>query len=142
VHVGDLDLICNWLGNRRWVDSLDWAGSEDWDIAADVEWDVRGQPAGAVKAVGPLSFVRVYKAGHMVRVAACEASVRTAHGMFQVLQPGAQVGGVVMDCWCSQHVQVACVSTARPHSDIERLLFILTTLVCRCPWTSRSTRWP
>lgn len=25
VYAGDQDLICNWLGNRRWVDQLDWA---------------------------------------------------------------------------------------------------------------------
>jgi hypothetical protein len=27
---GDQDLICNWLGNRRWVDALDWSGKEGW----------------------------------------------------------------------------------------------------------------
>lgn len=65
-HAGDLDLICNWLGNRRWVDALDWAGSDAWSQAKDLEWGVQGKAAGKVKTTGPLTFVQVYKAGHMV----------------------------------------------------------------------------
>jgi hypothetical protein len=30
------------------------------------EWKVMGKSAGLVREAGPLSFVRVYKAGHMV----------------------------------------------------------------------------
>jgi carboxypeptidase C (cathepsin A) len=35
IYAGDLDLICNWLGNRRWVDSLQWDGSADWAATTD-----------------------------------------------------------------------------------------------------------
>jgi len=36
---GDKDLICNWLGNRRWVDALDWAGKEGWaQVRALIGW--------------------------------------------------------------------------------------------------------
>eukprot|EP00892_Ulva_mutabilis_P009378 jgi/Ulvmu1/6812/UM031_0015.1 len=66
IYAGDQDLICNWLGNRRWVDALQWAGAEDWAAAEDCEWEVGGSAAGSIRQAGPLSFVRVYKAGHMV----------------------------------------------------------------------------
>lgn len=66
IYAGDLDIICNYLGNRRWVDALDWYGSSEWDDENDFEWSVAGQSAGKVKHWGPLSFVQVYKAGHMV----------------------------------------------------------------------------
>ncbi len=51
---------------HRWVDALDWYGTEGWDDETDREWQVAGQPAGKVKRWGPLAFVQVYKAGHMV----------------------------------------------------------------------------
>lgn len=50
----------------RWVDALEWAGAPAWPSAAPVEWSAEGEVAGTVREVGPLSFVRVYKAGHMV----------------------------------------------------------------------------
>lgn len=40
VHAGDQDLICNWLGNRRWVDELEWSGSQGWS-QAQVQCDVQ-----------------------------------------------------------------------------------------------------
>ena len=68
IYAGDQDLICNWLGNRRWVDALQWDGAEAWAAAEDCDWAVAGSVAGGVRQVGALSFVKVYKAGHMVRV--------------------------------------------------------------------------
>ncbi|KAJ9518744.1 hypothetical protein QJQ45_025991, partial [Haematococcus lacustris] len=65
IYAGDLDLICNYLGNRRWVDALEWSQSTDWATAEDQEWSVKGFPAGQVTEVGPLSFVKVFMAGHM-----------------------------------------------------------------------------
>lgn len=62
------DFICNWVGNKQWVDVLPWAGAARWAAAADEAWVVRGKQAGTVRAVGPLSFVRVFDAGHMVRL--------------------------------------------------------------------------
>ena len=67
IYAGDQDLICNWLGNRRWVDQLDWSGASDWNSTDDFEWAVHGSKAGLVHESGPLSFVKVYGAGHMVR---------------------------------------------------------------------------
>jgi carboxypeptidase C (cathepsin A) len=66
VYAGDLDLICNWLGNYRWVSALPWSGRMDFASAEMVEWEVDGEAAGMVQGYGPLSFVKVYQAGHMV----------------------------------------------------------------------------
>lgn len=61
------DFICNWLGNRRWVDAMKWEGSEGWSGAEDLDWTVDGEAAGEFTKSGPLSFVKVFDAGHMVR---------------------------------------------------------------------------
>lgn len=68
VYAGEEDLICNWLGNRRWVDTLPWAQQADWLDAPELQWTpvAASKPAGAVTAVGPLTFIKVYEAGHMV----------------------------------------------------------------------------
>lgn len=66
IYAGDQDLICNWVGNQRWMDALQWDGSEDWAQAAPHTWRVGGEAAGTVRAVGPLSFVKVFDSGHMV----------------------------------------------------------------------------
>jgi len=66
IYAGDLDLICNWLGNYRWVSALDWEGQADWNASPDKDWEVHGGSAGSVRQFGPLSFVKVAKAGHMV----------------------------------------------------------------------------
>ena len=60
------DFICNWIGNKQWVDVLPWHGAASWAAAAEAPWTVGGVAAGTVKQAGELSFVRVYNAGHMV----------------------------------------------------------------------------
>ncbi len=49
--------------SSSWVSALPWDGSEDWNDAPEEEWTVFGARAGSVKAAGPLSFIRVAKAG-------------------------------------------------------------------------------
>lgn len=67
IYAGDKDIICNELGNRQWVDALQWKGSEAWKTAKNAVWRLdSGEDAGIVKEVGPLSFVSVKGAGHMV----------------------------------------------------------------------------
>lgn len=60
------DFICNHVGNRQWVDVLPWHDASRWALAADQSWEVEGGEAGTVKQVGPMSFVTVFQAGHMV----------------------------------------------------------------------------
>ena len=67
IYAGDQDLICNWLGNRRWVDALQWSGADAWSGEKDSEWSVDGAKAGLVHESGSLAFAKIYGAGHMVR---------------------------------------------------------------------------
>jgi carboxypeptidase C (cathepsin A) len=66
IYAGVEDFICNWVGNQRWVDALPWSGSGKWAGAPERKWAVNGTEAGTVKNVGPLTFVKVAGAGHMV----------------------------------------------------------------------------
>jgi len=66
IYAGDQDIICNELGNRWWVDALEWSGRTEWDRAQDEPWEVDGEHAGTIKTAGGLSFVSVAGAGHMV----------------------------------------------------------------------------
>ena len=66
IYAGDKDIICNELGNRWWVDQMEWSGSASWSAAKDEPWEVDDEHAGTVKRVGGLSFVSVADAGHMV----------------------------------------------------------------------------
>jgi hypothetical protein len=45
---------------------MQWERSAEWVDAKEQEWNVEGASAGSVTEVGPLSFVTVYDAGHMV----------------------------------------------------------------------------
>ena len=66
IYAGVEDLICNWLGNYRWVNSLPWVGAEAWATSELKPWFVDGSQAGEVRQVKGLTFVKVAGAGHMV----------------------------------------------------------------------------
>ncbi|KAI8071409.1 Alpha/Beta hydrolase protein [Gongronella butleri] len=68
LYVGDKDFICNWMGNKAWSLSLDWAGKEGFNLAKDQPWTNKdtGKQAGDVRKYKNLSFVKVFDAGHMV----------------------------------------------------------------------------
>nr|XP_043633918.1 serine carboxypeptidase-like [Erigeron canadensis] len=66
IYAGEYDLICNWLGNSRWVHAMEWSGQKEFVASADVPFEVEGSEAGLLKTHGPLSFLKVHDAGHMV----------------------------------------------------------------------------
>ncbi|KAK9676379.1 hypothetical protein RND81_11G073300 [Saponaria officinalis] len=66
VYAGEYDLICNWLGNWRWVHAMEWSGQKDFVAAPEIPFKVDGSQAGILKTHGPLSFLKVHDAGHMV----------------------------------------------------------------------------
>ncbi|KAL8193666.1 hypothetical protein R6Q57_026801 [Mikania cordata] len=66
VYAGEHDLICNWLGNSRWVHAMSWSGQKDFVSASNVSFIVDGKEAGILKNHGPLTFIKVHNAGHMV----------------------------------------------------------------------------
>ncbi|XP_057424271.1 serine carboxypeptidase-like isoform X1 [Lotus japonicus] len=66
VYAGEFDLICNWLGNSRWVHAMEWSGQKEFVASPDIPFVVDGSEAGSLKNYGPLSFLKVHDAGHMV----------------------------------------------------------------------------
>ncbi|KAL9261459.1 Serine carboxypeptidase-like 48-like protein [Drosera capensis] len=66
VYAGEYDLICNWLGNSRWVHAMEWSGKKEFKAAATESFVVAGAEAGLMKSHGRLTFLKVHDAGHMV----------------------------------------------------------------------------
>ncbi|CAH9072308.1 unnamed protein product [Cuscuta epithymum] len=66
IYAGEYDLICNWLGNSRWVHAMEWPGQKNFGIAPNVSFTVDGKVKGTQKSYGPLTFLKVNDAGHMV----------------------------------------------------------------------------
>lgn len=67
IYAGDKDYICNWLGNREWLRKLEWSGNEEFNNAPVDDWFTsKGVHAGTKQISGPLTFLRVFEAGHMV----------------------------------------------------------------------------
>lgn len=68
IYAGNLDFICNWLGNQAWTLELDWPGQEGFNNAVPHSWGTNstGQPGGLARTYGGLTFMQVYEAGHLV----------------------------------------------------------------------------
>ncbi|CAN1174315.1 Serine carboxypeptidase-like 49 [Linum perenne] len=66
IYAGEYDLICNWLGNSRWVHSMEWSGQKKFVASPEISFKVDGSEAGVLKNHGPLTFLKVHNAGHMV----------------------------------------------------------------------------
>ncbi|KAJ9684715.1 hypothetical protein PVL29_016940 [Vitis rotundifolia] len=66
VYAGEYDLICNWLGNSRWVHAMEWGGQLEFQAAPEVPFVIGDSKAGLMKIHGPLTFLKVHDAGHMV----------------------------------------------------------------------------
>eukprot|EP00924_Labyrinthula_sp_SR-Ha-C_P004020 augustus_masked-scaffold_3-processed-gene-11.41-mRNA-1 protein AED:0.34 eAED:0.35 QI:0/-1/0/1/-1/1/1/0/538 len=62
VYAGDVDYSVNYLGCRAWVNELEWQGKQAYNQEEWVQW--RG--AGSLRTFGGLSFLQVFRAGHMV----------------------------------------------------------------------------
>ncbi|KAF9674915.1 hypothetical protein SADUNF_Sadunf10G0177000 [Salix dunnii] len=75
VYAGEYDLICNWLGNSRWVHAMEWSGQKEFVASPEVPFEVSGSEAGVLKSYGPLAFLKVHDAGHMVPMDQPEASL-------------------------------------------------------------------
>ncbi|KAL8146386.1 serine carboxypeptidase-like [Apium graveolens] len=66
IYAGEYDLICNWLGNTRWAHAMQWSGQKNFAGAPTVPFSVAGAEAGIMQSYGPLIFLKVHNAGHMV----------------------------------------------------------------------------
>jgi len=67
IYAGDVDFICNWLGNKKWVKALEWDGKDGFNTAEDEPWILTtGETAGRLRTFENFQFLQVYEAGHMV----------------------------------------------------------------------------
>ncbi|SCU88871.1 LAFA_0E14994g1_1 [Lachancea sp. 'fantastica'] len=68
IYAGDKDFICNWLGNKAWIESLVWKHQGQFASLPLKPWISRHtkESLGEVKTFGSLTFLRVFDAGHMV----------------------------------------------------------------------------
>jgi cathepsin A (carboxypeptidase C) len=72
IYAGDVDFICNWLGNKAWTLSMPWAQQPQFAAAQDLPWYVNELPAGRFRTVSKgstnmlFTFLQVHGAGHMV----------------------------------------------------------------------------
>ncbi|KAL7541563.1 hypothetical protein ACHAXR_012801 [Thalassiosira sp. AJA248-18] len=63
IYAGDIDFVCNYLGNRAWTLNLDWTHKSEFQAAAEHDWNNGG---GLARTANGLTFLQVYDAGHMV----------------------------------------------------------------------------
>ncbi|KAH7882369.1 Alpha/Beta hydrolase protein [Phlebopus sp. FC_14] len=75
VYAGDADMMCNYIGNERWLEVLDTKFLDEFTSAPTEQWVTMqsGKVAGTVRSAGGggsgagnVTFVAVYEAGHMV----------------------------------------------------------------------------
>ncbi|KAK2433874.1 serine carboxypeptidase [Trifolium repens] len=66
VYAGEFDLACNWLGISNWVHAMKWSSQNQFVASKSVQFLVDDIEAGLLKSYGPLSFLKVNGAGHMV----------------------------------------------------------------------------
>ncbi|TFK61488.1 carboxypeptidase C [Pluteus cervinus] len=75
VYAGNADLMCNYLGNERWVHELETSFQPEFSKTKAIPWVTNGSgklagefrsAGGAGFTAGNVTFVNVYDAGHMV----------------------------------------------------------------------------
>lgn len=66
IWAGDADYICNYLGNFKVVNALEWKGQAEFNSTDLAPYTVNGVEKGLFKTVDNLSWLQVYEAGHQV----------------------------------------------------------------------------
>ena len=68
IYAGDLDFICNYLGNQAWAYQLPWKNQASFQAATVKNWVVDGKNAGLIRqdSTKTFTFLQVFQAGHMV----------------------------------------------------------------------------
>jgi len=63
IYAGDVDFICNYLGNQAWTLKMSWDYQSEFQAAEPHDWNNGG---GLARSAHGLTFLQVYDAGHMV----------------------------------------------------------------------------
>jgi len=66
IYSGDVDYVCNWLGNKKWTLAMEWPHKSDFNAAEDAPYSVGGKQVGRLRTSNGFHFLQVYQAGHMV----------------------------------------------------------------------------
>jgi len=77
IYAGDVEFICNYLGNRAWTLNLEWSHKAEFNAAEEKDWN---NGAGLARTANGLTFLQVYDAGHMV------ASDQPEHALTMITQ--------------------------------------------------------
>jgi len=82
IYAGDVDYICNWLGNKKWTLALEWPHKQDFNAAEDKPYTLPGVNAasGRLRSAAGFSFMQVYQAGHMVPMDKPEVALDMLNG--------------------------------------------------------------
>lgn len=79
VYAGDVDYICNYLGNLAWTEALDWDHKDEFNAAGHRDWN---NNSGLSKSSNGFTFLQVYDAGHMVPMNKPEAALEMINQFF------------------------------------------------------------
>lgn len=63
MYAGDVDFICNYMGNRAWTSDLEWSHKSEFAAAGTHDWN---DGAGVARTSHGLTFLQVIDGGHMV----------------------------------------------------------------------------
>ncbi|GMF56840.1 unnamed protein product [Phytophthora fragariaefolia] len=74
LYIGDADTMCNWFGNKAWIDTLEWKGTDPFNAAEEkslltkdlLNPNSTSTDSGTVRSFANLALVRIFNAGHMV----------------------------------------------------------------------------
>ncbi|KAH9274833.1 hypothetical protein BASA83_002542 [Batrachochytrium salamandrivorans] len=81
---GDQDIICNWMGLKAMVDTLQWGNGKGLEGAKQTTWTINGKDAGWFSTSRNLTFVLLYNASHMPSVDAPLASLDMINRVVQI----------------------------------------------------------
>lgn len=66
IHVGDDDMVCNYIGLEKTLDFLTWNGQKGFsNNNTYTNWQINNENVGLLKYKSNLMFLRVYNASHM-----------------------------------------------------------------------------
>lgn len=71
IYVGDVDFICNYIGNEAWTYALEWSGKESFQAAEVHDW----MEYGKARTFEKFTYLQVFDAGHMVPTDQPEAAL-------------------------------------------------------------------